>query len=207
MRRVRYIFNKWLRRIVRLNDTPHSIATGFSIGVFIGMLPVYGFQMIISAAVAAVARVNKVAAIIPVWITNPLTIPPILYLQYLLGKLIVRAEDVEGVWPKIQEVGRAAGEVSLWDFKRTSGAVLAAASSLGWDVLWPTLIGCIVSGVALGLLAYPLVLRAVIWYRRRKEARRARRRERLATYLEDKAREEAAADGKPEPESVSPPGP
>ncbi len=207
MRRVRYILYKWLRKIVRLNDTPHSIATGFSIGMFIGMLPVYGFQMVISAAVAAVARVNKVAAIIPVWITNPLTIPPILYLQYLLGKVIVRGKDVAGVWPKIQEVGRAAGELSFFDWKRTFGEVMSAAKDLGWEVLWPTLIGCTVSGVALGLLTYPLVLRAVIWYRRRKEARRTVRRERLATYLEEKAREEATAEGKPEPESVSPPGP
>jgi uncharacterized protein len=207
MRRVRYIFYKWLRKIVRLNDTPHSIATGASIGMFIGMLPVYGFQMVIAASVAAVARVNKVAAVVPVWITNPLTIPPILYLQYLLGKLIVRGEDVAGVWPRIKQVGKAAGELSFLDWKRTSHAVMLSARNLGWDVLWPTLIGCILSGVALGLLTYPAMLRTVIWYRRKKEERRARRRERLTNYLQDKAREEAVIEGKPEPESVSPPGP
>jgi uncharacterized protein (DUF2062 family) len=207
MRRLRYILYKLLRRFVRLHDSPHSIATGASIGMFIGMIPIYGFQIITAAAVATVARVNKVAAILPVWITNPLTIAPILYLQYLLGRLLVRGKDVEGVWPKIREVGRAAGRLSFLDWKRTSYQVLVAARALGWEALWPTLIGSLISGLALGLLTYPLTLRAVFWYRRRKEARRARRRERLAAYLEAKAREEAAAENQPGPESVAPPGP
>jgi uncharacterized protein (DUF2062 family) len=207
MRRVRYIFYKWMRKIVRLNDTPHSIATGASIGMFIGMLPVYGFQMIIAAAIAAVSRVNKVAAIVPVWITNPVTIPIILYLQYMVGKLFLSTQDVPNAWEKLNAVGRAAGGIRLTEFRVTVKAFVDAAYELGPAIVWPTLLGCFVSGVVMGLATYPLVLRAVIWYRRKKEARRARRRERLAAYLEEKAREEAAAEGQPEPEQVAPPGP
>ena len=129
MRRIRFILYKWLRKVVRLNDTPHSIATGASIGMFVSMLPLYGFQMIVAAAVAAVSRVNKIAAIIPVWITNPLTIPIILYLQYNLGKLVVAARDVPRAWDKIKGVGEAAGSIRLMDFTETTGAFFKAAAT------------------------------------------------------------------------------
>ena len=207
MRRIRVIVYRWLRKIIRLNDSPESIATGASIGFFVGMLPVYGFQMMIAFAVAAVARVNKVAAVLPAWITNPLTIPPLLFIQYQVGKLLVGGEDVAGVSEKIGRLARAAAAVSALDLKDTSRDVFAAARSLGWEVLWPTLIGSIVTGTLLGLAAYPLTLRAVIWYRRRRDARRALRRERLAAYLAERARVEAVTEGQPEPESVPPPGP
>jgi uncharacterized protein (DUF2062 family) len=207
VRRVRYIFYKWLRKIVRLNDTPHSIATGASIGMFIGMLPVYGFQMIISASIAAVSRVNKIAAVVPVWITNPVTIPFVLYLQYLIGKLFLGSQDVPTAWEKISAVGRAAAEIRVMDFRATVKEFFEAAYALGPAIVWPTLLGCLISGVVMGLATYPVVLRAVLWYRRKKEERRARRRERLAAYLEEKARQEAASEGQPEPEEVAPPGP
>ncbi|MHC4914711.1 MAG: DUF2062 domain-containing protein [Planctomycetota bacterium] len=207
MRRIRVIIYRWLRKIIRLNDSPESIATGASIGFFVGMLPVYGFQMMIAFAVAAVARINKVAAIIPAWVTNPLTIPPILFIQYHVGKLLVGGEDVAGVPEKIGRLARAAGAVSPFDLKNTSRQVFVAARELGWEILWPTLIGSIVTGTLLGLAAYPLTLRGVLWYRRRRDARRALRRERLAAYLEEKARVEAVTEGQPEPETVPPPGP
>ncbi len=206
MRRIRVIAYIWLRKFVRLNDTPQSIAAGASIGMFIAMLPIYGFQMIVAAAVAAVARVNKVAAVVPVWITNPLTIPPILYLQYKLGKLAVWGEEDPEIWHKMQRLGKAASEASVLDLKDSSRQVFIAARELGWEVLWPLLVGAIISGLVLGLITYPLMLRAVLWYRRRREARRSRRRDRLAAYLEKKAGEKAANDDGA-PEEATPPGP
>lgn len=210
MRRIRFLLYKWFRRLLRHKDSPHSIAAGAAIGIFVGMLPIYGFQMITAVAVAAVARVNKVAAALPAWITNPLTIPPFLYFQYRLGRFVVGGEEVAGAWPRLQKVGEAAGRISLLDFKNTSREVFAAARALGWEVLWPTIIGGLLSGVLLGLATYPLTLRAVLWYRRKLAERRERRRQRLAAYLAEMAeaaRAKAAAEGGPVPEDLSPPGP
>jgi hypothetical protein len=180
MRRLWFIVRKWARKFLGLADTPESIAAGAAIGVFVGFLPLYGFQMILGACLAAVARVNKVAAILPVWLTNPVTIPPVLYAQYLLGRIFVSSRDVEGVWPKIQRVGKAAGDLSLFDLKNTWHAMLVAMKDVGWEVLWPTLIGSFISSVILGIATYPLMLRWVIWSRRRREARRSARRLRLS---------------------------
>ncbi len=206
MRRVRVIAYIWLRKFVRLNDTPQSIAAAASMGMFIAMLPIYGFQMIVAAAVATVARVNKFAAVVPVWISNPLTIPPLLYLQYKLGKLAVWGDEDPEIWHRMQKLGKAASEVSVFDLKNSSRQVFVAARQLGWEVLWPLIVGSIISGLVLGLVTYPLMLRAVLWYRRRREARRSQRRDRLAAYLEEKAEAEAAEEGGA-PEEVPPPGP
>jgi hypothetical protein len=182
MRRLWLILKRLVRRILGLNDSPHAIAIGASAGVFIAFMPLYGFQMILGAGLAAVVRGNKIAGALPAWLTNPVTIPPVLYAQYLLGTLFVAGGRPEKVWPKIQEVGRAAGNLSLTDWKNTSRNVMYHVKDLGWDVLWPTLLGCFISSVILGLITYPLTVRAVVWFRFKREAIRERRRLRLAAY-------------------------
>jgi uncharacterized protein len=195
MRRYRIIISRWLRKILRIHGSPHAIAVGTSIGVFVSMLPLYGFQMIIGLALATVARVNKLAAVVPAWITNPLTIPPILYCQYHLGRLLVGelGDDAPGVWEGIKEVGQAAGRISFFKLQETLGEVFEAAKALGWPVLWPTLVGGIISGLILGLVTYPLALRGVLWFRRRKQEKRRARTERIR--LHNSGRQQAVVDG------------
>jgi uncharacterized protein (DUF2062 family) len=183
MRRLWLVLKMWARRLVGLNDTPESIAAGTAIGVFIALLPVYGFQMILGASIAAVARVNKVAAALPAWLTNPVTIPPVLYLQYRLGRLLIPGRDPEGMWHRIHRVNEAVAQISIWDLRNTWKGVFTALKDVGWEVLLPTLVGSLISGVVLGIVTYPLMIRAVIWYRRKREELRRRRELRLAQYL------------------------
>ncbi|MBV10370.1 MAG: hypothetical protein CMN21_14270, partial [Rubinisphaera sp.] len=67
----------WLRKIVSLDDTPHSIALGTSIGVFVAMTPTVGIQMVVVLLIAALCkpffRFNQVAGLIAVYISNPVT--------------------------------------------------------------------------------------------------------------------------------------
>jgi len=188
MRRYRIIISRWLRKILRIHGSPHAIAVGTSIGVFVSMLPLYGFQMIIGLSLATVARVNKLAAVLPAWITNPLTIPPILYGQYHLGRLFVGElnPDGPGVWDGIKKLGDAAGRVSFFNLKETLKNLMDVATDLGWPVLWPTLVGGIITGVVFGLATYPLALRGVLWYRRRKHQKRRARTERIRQHYSDR---------------------
>ena len=64
-------------KVLHANDTPHRIALGIAIGVFIGLTPTVGLQMIIALALATALRANKVVCIPMVWITNPVTLVPI----------------------------------------------------------------------------------------------------------------------------------
>lgn len=80
-----------LRHILLLDDTPHAIALGTAVGMFIGMTPTVGTQMILVMLFAAATRrwfhFNRVAALITVYVSNPVTMVPIYYLDYKVGTL------------------------------------------------------------------------------------------------------------------------
>lgn len=80
-----------LRLFGRLLDDPYlfhlnerSVPGAFAVGLFCAWIPL-PFQMFIAAAVAIFVRVNVPLSIILVWLTNPVTIPPMFYFAYVLG--------------------------------------------------------------------------------------------------------------------------
>jgi uncharacterized protein (DUF2062 family) len=77
--------------IFHLDDTPHRIALGVAIGMFVAWTPTIPFQMMLTVALCFVCRANKVVGLPFVWLTNPLTLIPVytpnLFVgQWLLGK-------------------------------------------------------------------------------------------------------------------------
>ncbi len=68
--------------------TRRSAAGGVAIGLFIAFLPVPG-HMLIAALLSILLRVNLPLAVLMVWVTNPLTMPPIFYMAYRLGATIL----------------------------------------------------------------------------------------------------------------------
>ncbi|MBA1330154.1 ATP-binding protein, partial [Candidatus Endoriftia persephone str. Guaymas] len=53
-----------------------SAAGAFAVGLFMAFIPV-PFQMILAAGAAILFRVNLPLSVALVWVTNPITIPPI----------------------------------------------------------------------------------------------------------------------------------
>jgi hypothetical protein len=78
-----------VRTILMLDDTPHSIALGTAIGLFVAWTPTVGIHMILVVALSALLRANKVAGLIAVYISNPLTIVPMYWLGYRLGAVVL----------------------------------------------------------------------------------------------------------------------
>ena len=60
------------------------MAGAFAVGLFVAFLPI-PFQMVVSAAIAILVRVNLPISVLLVWITNPLTMGPIFYASYRVG--------------------------------------------------------------------------------------------------------------------------
>ncbi|MBN1820638.1 MAG: DUF2062 domain-containing protein [Prolixibacteraceae bacterium] len=81
--------NKSFGKLLNLKGNPENIARGFALGSFIGMMPVPGFQMIISSFIAAILRWNKTAAIAGVFNTNLATGAFIFAFNFWLGKKIL----------------------------------------------------------------------------------------------------------------------
>lgn len=176
VRRLKIVLRRWLRRILFQKDTPESIAAGTALGMFIALTPTVGFQMIIAVTLATLARVNKVAAALLCWVTNPLTIPPIYYGCYRLGLLMMPGRSPPDVWDKF---------TALRDAEKL-GEFFVALPTLGLDILVPMFVGSLILGLIFGFLTYPVTLRAVKgyrarraqWARRWKERRKEKERER-----------------------------
>lgn len=62
----------------------HSVTKAFAIGLFWACIPM-PFQMVAAAFCALRFNANLPISVALVWISNPVTMPPIFYAEYLLG--------------------------------------------------------------------------------------------------------------------------
>ncbi len=58
-------------------------------GVFMGIVPIWGYQLITAIALAYLFRLNKFIVIVAANISIPPMIPPIIYLSHLTGTIVL----------------------------------------------------------------------------------------------------------------------
>ena len=180
---LRFMANRLKRffiyRVLHVDDTPHRIALGVAIGIFVTWTPTIGFQMVLCLALAALFGANKLVGLPFVWISNPLTLWAIYGPNYLLGRWLlggnrpapdfIRAAAWTGGWVE---------RIRVW-WTET------------WHVFGPLWLGSIIMGLLLGSITYVLVYRAVVFYRRHRPllflraVRARRRRDRAASRRPD----------------------
>ena len=142
---------------LRLRGTPEEVAKGLALGIFIGMTPTFGFQMAIALFFAWLLKENKIAAVIGVWVTNPITAPIIYAAQYETGRLILGMERLS--FPT---------ELTFETFK-----------NIGMDIMIPLCFGSLIHALLWGFLTYALTLRFIPSLRMIRIKRWPRRRRRL----------------------------
>jgi len=118
----------------------HSVAKAFAVGLFFAWVPV-PFQMVLGAGGAILFHANLPLSVALVWLTNPVTMPPMFYGAYKLG-----------AWLLGEELQHFDMELSF--------AWLQHEMSLVWA---PFLFGCLVLGVVSALLGYFGI--QVVWHR------------------------------------------
>lgn len=146
-----------IRAILQLDDTAHSIALGTAIGLFIAWTPTVGIHMILVVALAVLLRANKVAGLIAVYLSNPLTVAPMYYLDYLLGALVLKHnltyEELKSI---VHYQGWEGFKLSMW--------------KLCVDLAGPMWLGGLVLAIAHAIPGYYITRWAVERYRRRPQA-------------------------------------
>ncbi len=86
---------EYIKEVLQPKHTPHSIALGFAIGTFIGILPLPGIHLLLAALIALTyKKVNKLAIFIGIFFWNPITLPVIYYLSYKIGDLLFASTPV-----------------------------------------------------------------------------------------------------------------
>ncbi|SFM74306.1 DUF2062 domain-containing protein [Marinobacter pelagius] len=84
----------------------HSVARAFLIGIWFCFIPM-PFQMLAAALFAIWFNANLPLSVALVWISNPVTMPPMFYFNYKVGAWIlnrpVLAFEFELSWPWISE--------------------------------------------------------------------------------------------------------
>lgn len=86
---IKYYFIKFKR----LQGSPHALAGGTAIGVFVGLTPTMPFHTLLIVFLSLSTRTSTIAGIIISWIVcNPLTYFPIYYLSAMVGNHITPYE-------------------------------------------------------------------------------------------------------------------
>ncbi|MFO7727656.1 MAG: DUF2062 domain-containing protein [Desulfonatronovibrio sp.] len=152
-------FRYWHIKLYRIRESPHSIAMGLSVGVFVGCLPIIPFQTVAGLGLALLFKCSKIAAALGTWVTNPLYAPFVYYGLYLVGRMVIRVRKKE-FDPE---------ELTLFNI-----------INMGWDFFWLMLFGGLVVGFVLSLVTYLLSLRIIrIYHDKRAERKRMRRLKRI----------------------------
>lgn len=94
-------------RLAKLKGSSNTLARGFAVGIFAGLLPVFGFQVFIAVALALLVRGNKILAATSTWVSNPLTYAPIYIFNFQVGRWLLREHsslDVSLQLKSVQDV-------------------------------------------------------------------------------------------------------
>lgn len=85
-----FSYQKFKKLIGSGEPTP-KLATAVGFGVFMGIVPIWGYQMIAAAFLAHFFRLNKALVLLASNISIPPMMPFILYGSFLMGKLFVKS--------------------------------------------------------------------------------------------------------------------
>ena len=135
---------KIVKGLFAIEDEPQIIAKGFALGSFVGMLPIPGFQVLVSLCFATLFRLNKKAACIAVFNTNLATGAFVFSFNYWLGKKIL------GVNPSF-----VIGD-------RLNMQFISNVFKAGSDVFFSLFVGGILTGILTAVLAYYILLKVLV---------------------------------------------
>lgn len=137
-----------VRYVLSLDDTPHAVALGTAIGMFIGLTPTVGVQMLIAIGVYYLClpffRFNAKAAIVTVYVSNPLTMLPLYWFDYRVGQIFFGGDVTR---EQLNEI------LTYESFSEWWSTILTLFVDLGWTML----AGSLIVGTVGALVTYPVM--------------------------------------------------
>ena len=119
----------------------HSVSVAFFVGIFCAFLPIPG-QTAVGLLMAFLLRCNLPITIALIWISNPLTIPPLFYLTFEFGRWLLDSPPMDF-------------SIQLsWEWFDRQGKSLIA----------PLFVGSVICGLVFGAIGYLAINQLWRWH-------------------------------------------
>jgi len=145
-----------VKKLLHIEDTPERTALAYAIGIFLGFSPFLGFHTLIGLAIAFLFGLNRVAILLGVWTNTPWWIVPFYMVATWVG-MWVTGFWIE--WTKLKEIFQWGTERGLMNSN------LWERITSQWGLLLSFLTGSLILCTLLGVVAYPLSLKWIKFYR------------------------------------------
>lgn len=161
-------------KILHIDDTPHKIALGVALGIFIAFSPLIGLHLPLVIVFCMLLRSNKFAALTSVWISNVFTYPFIFYPAFLVGRFLCRflpfhvTLTSREVWAYLNRLFAPSNMISGFLTRDYWRHFWILAKSIGPE-LW---VGCIFVGGIIAAASYFVSYRMIISHRLKNPHRR-----------------------------------
>lgn len=134
---------KFYDKFISLNGRPRHMAMGFALGILVGFFPIIGTHTVITLALASLFGVHLSSMFLGSWAAaNPVTMVPLLYGEYMIGKWVLGHK----------ELFIPDGKITFTYFFNAS-----------WEMISSLMVGYMALGVLFAIISYPLML----WFFRR----------------------------------------
>ena len=134
----------WLKKLISdpnlLHINRHSVSLAVYIGIVSAFVPLPG-QTIIALLMCFWFGANLPIAAVVIWVSNPITIPPMFYLTYRLGSLLLGTQPIDFT-------------LSLtWQW----------LLDVGTQIILPLMVGSLLCGILFATIGYFFVLQLWRW--------------------------------------------
>lgn len=123
------IFGNFIHNPYLWHFNRSSVSKAFTVGLFVAWIPV-PFQMALAALGAIIFNANLPLSVALVWLTNPITMPPLFLLAYIVGAKVLHIP------------------IKAFHFELSMDFL----TSLMGDILEPFLLGCLIFGILSAIL-------------------------------------------------------
>lgn len=155
LRRTAAIRLLWSLRPLRASAA--EIGRGLAVGTLVAFTPTVGLQTVLAAVLATLVGGSRAAAILPVWISNPLTFPIVYVTTYRVGRWFWPGRTAEGLTGALEEFLASLQVTDPWDVAARVSLLL----SLGSEMAIPLWLGGILVGSVAAVAAYALTVGAI----------------------------------------------
>lgn len=159
----------FIKKFKRLQGDPHYVAFGVAIGVFVAITPTIPFHTLLAVILAILLRASKPAALLGVWVSNPLTMVFFYFSCYQVGQLffgdsIQAVESIQLLINNLEKDIEFSQKITcLIGFMKTEIKIFMIMIA-----------GSVILGVPTGLAAYYLTKRFITKLRKQNQIRNQR---------------------------------